>query len=1017
MTFDLAELFELHPEPMWVYAPETMAILEVNRAAVARYGYSRAEFLAMTVMNILTESEVARLPAWVAEGGPDLNDGGVWLHRYKTGQIVPVQARLHKIHFAGREARLVTAHDVSEMVRLQEENRSLLERERLARQNLESTANLLRVAGRSAHLGGWSVRRADGHAVWSDETCAIFEVPAGTCPTLAQALEFFGEADRSRLSEAYVACNRSGQPFDLLARMVSARGRQVWIRAIGEPMRAGDTIVGVHGAVQDVTELVEAREESRRLLTRLRDMLENTDDGYITLDHDWRFTYVNPAGLRLSGRRLDELIGVSLWDIVPADAGGTGEQNLRRAVAEQRRISFEYHSLRLDKWVESTVYPTIDGVAVFLRDITERRQRGEQLRLLESAISRLNDMVVITDGVEIDPPGPKIVYVNDAFILRTGYSSAEAVGNSPRLLQGPATSRAELDRIRDALRAGTTVRAELVNYTKAGEPYWIEVDIAPISDADGQRKMYVAVQRDITRRRATEEAMRISAERFRVVAQATTDAVWELNIAAGTVWWSEGLHAVFGHPVSEAAAPIAAWGNMIHPDDRPRILAAAVPLFKSGADSWSDEFRMFRADGSIALVSSRGAVIRDESGRAVRMVGSMVDITERRQLEEQLRQAQRLEAVGQLTGGVAHDFNNLLTVIMGNAELLADVHATDPGARNLATMIGNAAERGAELTRRLLAFARKQPLAPKATDINRLLTGMSALLRRTLGEQFDTAIVPAASLPLAQIDAPQLENAILNLCINARDAMPGGGTLTLETADVELDADYAAANAEVTPGHYVMIAVTDSGVGMPADFVARAFEPFFTTKEVGKGTGLGLSMVYGFVKQSRGHVKIYSEVGVGTTVNLYLPRAVDAGFVAEPDVAGDELPHGPEKILLVEDDEPVRLHVAALLQRLGYTVVGARNGPEALHLLRQIPDFDLLFTDIVMPGGMNGVQLAAEAGQLRADLPVLFTSGYTESALIHQDRLKEGVHLLNKPYRRQELARKVRAVLDQRRPA
>jgi signal transduction histidine kinase/CheY-like chemotaxis protein len=391
-------------------------------------------------------------------------------------------------------------------------------------------------------------------------------------------------------------------------------------------------------------------------------------------------------------------------------------------------------------------------------------------------------------------------------------------------------------------------------------------------------------------------------------------------------------------------------------------------------------------------------------------VGRMIHA---RRIGETLRQSERLRAVGELTGGIAHDFNNLLTVILGNTELLAQELEDRPAAQALAQMVQRAAENAAELTKRLLAFSRRQALDARPTDIGRLVRGMKPLLRRTLGEQIDVRIAAAEGLWPALVDPPQLESAIVNLCINARDAMPAGGTLTIEVANIDLDAAYAELDAELQPGPYVMVVVSDTGTGMSPEVLARAFDPFFTTKEVGKGTGLGLSMVWGFVKQSKGHVKIYSEPGHGTTVRLFLPRAgVEAAPSADHGQPLEAL-RGSERILLVEDDELVRAHVAMQLEQLGYRVVCAGSGPEALAVLARDQAFDLLFTDIVMPGGMNGRQLAEEACRRVPGLRVLFTSGYTEQAALHQGSLGAGMRLLAKPYRREDLALRVRESLDE----
>ncbi len=382
------------------------------------------------------------------------------------------------------------------------------------------------------------------------------------------------------------------------------------------------------------------------------------------------------------------------------------------------------------------------------------------------------------------------------------------------------------------------------------------------------------------------------------------------------------------------------------------------------------------------------------------------------ELDAKLQQSQRMEAIGQLTGGVAHDFNNLLTVVMGNAELLIELESGSPEKRRLAESIVSAAQRGADLTSGLLAFARKQALDPKSVDINILLANIDPMLRRTLGEHIEIELIRAAGLWPALVDPGQLENALLNLCINARDAMPGGGHLTLETANVRLDIDYAQRHIDVAPGAYVMIAVSDSGTGIAPENLRRVFEPFYTTKEKGKGTGLGLAMVYGFVKQSAGHVAIYSEVGQGTSVKLYLPRmhgeqppAIEAGGRIE--VAG-----GTETILLVEDDEAVRSYARAALLSFGYSVIEAADGASALALIKQHDRLDLLFTDVVMPGGMNGRALAEAARELKPGLRVLYTSGYTENAMIHHGRLDADAPLLSKPYRRSELDRAVRAALN-----
>ena len=409
--------------------------------------------------------------------------------------------------------------------------------------------------------------------------------------------------------------------------------------------------------------------------------------------------------------------------------------------------------------------------------------------------------------------------------------------------------------------------------------------------------------------------------------------------------------------------------------------------------------------------ASRGAALQitvDQMKALVEEKDRLLD--EKIAADVQLRQAQKMEAVGQLTGGIAHDLNNILTVITGTIEILAEAVADRPELAAIAKLIDEAATRGGDLTQRLLAFARKQPLQPQEVDVNSLVIEAASMLRPTLGERVEIRMTLAGDTSRALIDPSQLTNALLNLSLNARDAMPDGGKLIIETCNVVLDDNYARVNVDVTAGSYVMIAVTDSGHGIPADILNHVFEPFFTTKDVDKGSGLGLSMVYGFVKQSSGHIKIYSEEGHGTTVRIYLPQVAGA---AEPAVAvSPSSPEGGhETILVVEDDSLVRTVVVGQLQSLGYATLAAVNAAEALHVINGPQEIDLLFTDMIMPGSMNGRQLADAALLRRAALKILFTSGYSNDAIIHHGHLDAGVLLLAKPYRKSDLARMIRTAL------
>ncbi|PWB59383.1 MAG: hybrid sensor histidine kinase/response regulator, partial [Bradyrhizobiaceae bacterium] len=446
-------------------------------------------------------------------------------------------------------------------------------------------------------------------------------------------------------------------------------------------------------------------------------------------------------------------------------------------------------------------------------------------------------------------------------------------------------------------------------------------------------------------------------------------------------------------------------------DFRPHIFADAMSAHDRDviAEKRAIQREIRDPEGARDFLAVKFPVLEDGEVSALGTI--MLDITELKRMQSTLVHAQKMEALGQLTGGIAHDFNNLLTAILLNSDVLAS-RIENPSLRALAEAMRGAADRGADLTRRLLAFGRQQALEPRPTDVNELLWRMEPLMHRTLGEHIEIALERADALWLAQVDSGQLENAVLNLAVNARDAMPSRGRLTIETANVELDE--TAARFDAKPGDYVMVAVSDTGSGMSEQVLAHVFEPFFTTKEVGRGTGLGLSMVYGFVKQSGGHVQVYSELGVGTVVKLYLPRAHEAAATEPAGAATAELPHGDEVILLVEDDALVRAHAEHQLASLGYRVVAAEQAVQALQLMNDGLRPDLLFTDMVMPGGINGRELGERARQLLPGLKVLYTTGYAGAASVAlaTDALSSP-YVLGKPYRRRDLATKVRAVLDE----
>lgn len=520
---------------------------------------------------------------------------------------------------------------------------------------------------------------------------------------------------------------------------------------------------------------------------------------------------------------------------------------------------------------------------------------------------------------------------------------------------------------------------------------------------------------DARRERARAEAERHIAEnRFRQILMIASDGIVGIDEDRRIVIFNQGAEAIFGYSAEEVSGQFL---DLLLPSRftaahrRHMAEFARAPVAARQMNQRSAVFGRRKNGEEFPVEASISKIV--ENGKTTFMA-IIRDITQRQALEEQQRRSQRLGAIGQLTGGLAHDFNNLLAIVIGNLDLLLEVPISkNSGIQGFAQTALGAALRGARLTHQLLAFARGQILEPAAFDLNELVSGTIDLLRRTLGEQIEVETILAGDLWLAHADPKQMETALTNLAINARDAMPNGGRLIIETANGYLDEHYAAENVDVAPGGYVMLTVSDTGIGIPPGILNRVFEPFFTTKEQGKGTGLGLSMVYGFAKQSRGHVKIYSEAGHGTTVRLYLPKAHDDAVPAREEIFVESEMAASSATILVADDNPgVRGIVVEQLTSLGYRVIDAQDGASALGILQKDESIDLLFTDIVMPGGMTGVELAREARQIRPLLKILLTSGFVEESVRNGGRSGEIMNVLSKPYRKQDLARKIQEVLS-----
>ena len=756
----------------------------------------------------------------------------------------------------------------------------------------------------------------------------------------------------------------------------------------------------------------------------------------------------------------------------------------------------------------------------------ESSRTGDLIELQAAALKATANAVMITNKAGM------LIWVNSAFEQLTGYTHAEIVGQSTRVLKSGQNSQALYEEMWRTILGGRIWRGELTNRRKDGSLYDEEMTITPVQDRKGEITHYIAIKLDISERRQAEANLLSLTERLSLATGVAKVGVWELDLASNAFTWDATMFEIYGFPFV-VPMPYEKWSAAVYPEDLPAVEATLREAIDEKGRGSAD-FRIILADGTVRNVSTVGRVVLDEHANVSRVIGTTQDITERKktenklrqlativessddaivsrtldgtiqswngaaermyeysaaeaigkpisilyphgqrdeilailekikrgdivrnfetiratkdgkqihialtvspikdvsgrivgasaigrditeskQMEDMFRQAQKMEAVGRLAGGVAHDFNNMLSVIIGYSELLLERADTDGQVRKQCEEIKRAGDRAASLTRQLLAFSRLQVLEPRVLNLNTSVAEIEKMLRRLIGEDIDLRTSLDPTLGLVKADPGQIEQVIMNLALNARDAMPGGGKLIIETSNTELDDEYALHHPPCIVGRYVILAVTDSGVGMSQETKARIFEPFFTTKELGKGTGLGLSTVYGVAKQSGGYIWVYSEPGQGSVFKLYLPRVDGSEVQIRPAKSAPELLPGTETVLLVEDEQSVRALTRNLLEQGGYTVLEADNGAHAVEIAKQHHGpIHLLLTDVVMPG-MNGPAVAEMILPIHPEAKALYVSGYSSSFGTQTGLVPAGPNLFQKPFSRAALLRKVRNLLD-----
>jgi two-component system, cell cycle sensor histidine kinase and response regulator CckA len=786
--------------------------------------------------------------------------------------------------------------------------------------------------------------------------------------------------------------------------------------------------VRIIASVHDIDERKHAENELQQNEKRLSFAFSATADAIWELNLQTGERYFSPRWYSMLGyqdQQLPMTAETFTYLCHPDDIRPTLESlEAVRASSQNNGHEAEYRMRRADGswcWILSrsnVVERDINGRALLMSgtstDVTERRRAEEVLAEKEHRfrlmIQNVNDMLLI-----LDPDGT-VSFVSPACTPMLGYVAHELVGRS-------AYSFMHADDVvwvRSALQGLLESKDRVIvlafrEIHRDGAVLWVEASGTNLVDDPTIGGVILAV-RDISRRRQSELETLEWRRRYDLLTLAAGNVVYDCDLH-GSVVWGGGFEQMLGYTTKDMEGGLLQWMQRVHPDDVERVRNQFAQSQTYGT-SFRIEYRYRRLDGAYALVEDVNYPYFNEQGKAERFIGMLVDITKRRKVDEEnaklaasLRQAQKMESIGRLAGGVAHDFNNLLTVISGNVSFaMLDLQTQDPLYESM-TEISRAVDSAAALTRQLLAFSRKQVIDPRVLNLNTLVERLHKMLTRLLGEDIELRANLSATLAQVRVDPGQVEQAIVNLAVNARDAMPDGGCLTLETANVTLDEAFCRDRGLAQPGEFVMLAITDDGCGMDEEVKAHLFEPFFTTKEQGKGTGLGLSTVYGIVAQNGGVIELFSEPRRGTTFKIYLPRT-DAEPQSLQDRQLTRPPRGGETIILVEDDDMVREVAVRLLKRQGYRVHAYANGGEAMMAAGEIrEEFHLLITDVVMPG-INGRILSQNLRALRPSMKVLFTSGYTGDVMIHHGMLDEGIEFIAKPYTLEQLAKRVRDVLD-----
>ncbi|MGD9973141.1 MAG: PAS domain S-box protein, partial [Desulfatirhabdiaceae bacterium] len=899
--------------------------------------------------------------------------------------------------------------------------------------DLRDSENLLNDVGAIAKIGGWEMDLVTQKSKWTRGTHDIFEIGMGEpIPGPDEYIQYCLPEYREQVNAAMTALIHEDQPLWYEAQLQTAKGNIKWCRAMGRAIRHDGKCMKLYGTFQDITERKESETEARRRESLFEKIFNLLPVGLWIADENGRLLRGNPAGIQIWGAEPD--VSPSEYGVFKARRLPSGEEiapdDWALAHTVKTGMTVVDEMLEIDafdgtkKIILNYTAPVLDDAGniraaiVVNHDITLRKRAEAAER--QTAVRHRTLIDTIPDLIWLKDLNGVYLSCNPTFERFFGARESEIIGKTDYDFVNKDLADFFREHDRKSISAGhPCINEERLTFADGGYQGLFETIKTPMRDADGNLVGVLGIARDITGRKTAEEALKENEQRYKQAENLGHVGNWEYDLVTEKFWGSDEAKRIYGFDPDSRKFTVDEVENCI--PERERVHQALVDLMEKN-EPYNLEFEIRPVSGpKTRIIRSIAEIMKDDSGAPIKVVGVIQDITDRKtaekeklELEAQLRQSQKMEAIGRLAGGVAHDFNNMLSIILGNSEIIMDdLGQTNPFLSNLQE-IHKAAERSTNLTRQLLAFARRQTIEPKILNLNQVVADMLKMLQRLIGEDITLTWLPATELWTVKIDPSQVDQIMANLCVNARDAIRGVGKVTIETGNTVFNADYCRDHAGFIPGDFVMIAVSDNGSGMDQETLANLFEPFYTTKDIGQGSGLGLATVYGIVKQNNGFINVYTEPGDGSTFKIYLPVHAQPVVTQQKEDLQKTTPKGNETILVVEDETAILKMTRMMLERLGYTVLAASTPNEAIRIVEEsgLNAIHLLMTDVVMPE-MNGRDLSKRLLGLSPNMKCLFMSGYTANVIAHHGVLDAGVHFINKPFSRQDLSIKIREVLDQ----